>query len=226
MGSWKLRVGRYKQVILKKNRNRFAFSIIEIVAVLVILSILGLISYKYFMLNIYQVKITRAKDDLRTLRESIESYYTIKNLWPDSLEALVNDKFLDELPIDPWHHAYLLDKFFYKVVSMGPNGILELPFGGAFGDPTGETHCWPGTWACDDIYERYYEEKIVFVSARDGNNEIYIMNIDGSEQENLTNNASADSYPNLSRDGAKIVFSTNRDGNYEIYIMNKDGTGL
>ncbi|MBE3114579.1 MAG: PD40 domain-containing protein [Actinobacteria bacterium] len=33
---------------------------------------------------------------------------------------------------------------------------------------------------------------IAFVSDRDGNGEIYIMNIDGSEQVNLTNNPAED----------------------------------
>jgi len=36
--------------------------------------------------------------------------------------------------------------------------------------------------------ETALEDKIAFVSYRDGNNEIYIMNIDGTGQINLTNN--------------------------------------
>jgi len=35
-------------------------------------------------------------------------------------------------------------------------------------------------------------KKIVFLSYRDGNGEIYIMNADGSEQTNLTNNPADD----------------------------------
>ena len=37
--------------------------------------------------------------------------------------------------------------------------------------------------------------RIVFVSDRDGNNEIYIMNADGSEQTRLTNNSADDRAP-------------------------------
>ena len=37
--------------------------------------------------------------------------------------------------------------------------------------------------------------KIAFYSRRDGNNEIYIMNADGSSQTRLTNNAADDSFP-------------------------------
>jgi Tol biopolymer transport system component len=48
--------------------------------------------------------------------------------------------------------------------------------------------------------------KIIFVSERDGNQEIYIMNSDGSEQENLTRSTNNEFYPQWSPDGKKISF--------------------
>ncbi|MBC7929612.1 MAG: PD40 domain-containing protein, partial [Rubrivivax sp.] len=66
--------------------------------------------------------------------------------------------------------------------------------------------------------------KIVFVSARDGNNEIYVMNSDGTAQTRLTNNSANDERPAFSPDGSRIVFSSNRDGNLEVYVMSADGT--
>ncbi|MGH3684817.1 MAG: DPP IV N-terminal domain-containing protein [Pseudonocardiaceae bacterium] len=68
--------------------------------------------------------------------------------------------------------------------------------------------------------------KIVFQSDRDGNNEIYLMNADGSNQTRLTSNPAADTQPALSPDGARIAFASTRDGNSEIYVMKADGTGL
>ena len=65
--------------------------------------------------------------------------------------------------------------------------------------------------------------KIIFKSNRDGNDEIYIMKVDGSEQINLTNNQSGDRFPCFSPDGSKIAFESDRDGNSEIYIMDSDG---
>jgi len=67
---------------------------------------------------------------------------------------------------------------------------------------------------------------IAFTSYRDGNDEIYIMNTDGSGQTNLTNNPAGDYYPYWSLDRKKIAFSTWRDGNPEIYVMNLDGSEL
>jgi len=66
--------------------------------------------------------------------------------------------------------------------------------------------------------------KIAFVSNRDGNKEIYVMNADGTDQKNLTKNIADDSNPVWSPDGTKIAFVSKRDGNNEIYVMNGDGT--
>ena len=67
-------------------------------------------------------------------------------------------------------------------------------------------------------------DEIVFQSNRDGDYEIYIMNIDGSNQRQLTFNNSDDQFPRVSPNGRQIVFESNRDGNPEIYIMNRDGS--
>ena len=65
---------------------------------------------------------------------------------------------------------------------------------------------------------------IAFVSDRDGNGEIYAMNIDGTGQTNLTSNPAWDRDPSWSPDGTKIAFASDRDGNEDIYVMNADGT--
>ena len=66
--------------------------------------------------------------------------------------------------------------------------------------------------------------KIAFVSNRDGNYEIYVMNSDGTGQTRLTHDPGEDTWPVWSPDGRRIAFASDRDGNYEIYVMNADGT--
>ncbi|MHC4173024.1 MAG: DUF3160 domain-containing protein [Planctomycetota bacterium] len=55
--------------------------------------------------------------------------------------------------------------------------------------------------------------------------DIYVMNADGSEQKNLTNNPAFCGGPCWSPDGQKIAFHLSLDGrNLEIYLMNADGS--
>ena len=63
--------------------------------------------------------------------------------------------------------------------------------------------------------------------------EVYVMNADGSGQQNLTRNVAQDYSPAWSPDGQKIAFVSNRDGKPEgqfapetdIHVMNADGSG-
>ena len=70
--------------------------------------------------------------------------------------------------------------------------------------------------------------KIAFVSHRDGIDEIYVMDADGSNQTRLTDNQFANYDPAFSPDGTTIAFASYRDDpkaeRGEIYVMNADGT--
>jgi hypothetical protein len=65
---------------------------------------------------------------------------------------------------------------------------------------------------------------IAFMSLRDGNQEIYTMNANGTNQLNRSMNAAIDDSPNWSPDGLMIAFGSTRDGDPEIYTMNADGS--
>ena len=58
---------------------------------------------------------------------------------------------------------------------------------------------------------------------RDGDAEIYLMNADGSDQQNLTLSSSYDSGPAWSPDGTQIAFRSDRTGVFQIYLMAPDG---
>jgi Tol biopolymer transport system component len=66
--------------------------------------------------------------------------------------------------------------------------------------------------------------KIAFTSDRDGNQEIYVMNPDGSGQTRLTNNPAGDSSPSWSPNGTRIAFMSLRSGSWAIWVMNANGS--
>ena len=69
--------------------------------------------------------------------------------------------------------------------------------------------------------------KILFTSVRDGNYEVYIMNVDGSGQVNLTQNRADDFQAVWSPTGEQILFVSDRvGGTYDLYLMNPDGSNV
>ena len=52
--------------------------------------------------------------------------------------------------------------------------------------------------------------QIAFMSHRDGNWEIYVMDADGRNQRRLTNNPASDHAPSWSPDGQRIAFMSQR----------------
>ena len=66
--------------------------------------------------------------------------------------------------------------------------------------------------------------RIAFDSDRGGDFEIYVMDDDGSNPINVTNNPAADHVPAWSHDSARIAFHSDRDGNGDVFVIDADGT--
>ena len=72
--------------------------------------------------------------------------------------------------------------------------------------------------------------KIIFGTHREeGNRELYLMNPDGSEPVNLTNNRADDISGTWSPTGEQILFASDRDrshGSWDLYLMDPDGKNV
>jgi TolB protein len=65
--------------------------------------------------------------------------------------------------------------------------------------------------------------QILFVSNRDNNEEVYVMNADGTNIHNLTNHPAQDRQASWSPDGQFIIFISDREGGDDLWIMDADG---
>lgn len=70
-----------------------------------------------------------------------------------------------------------------------------------------------------------YGNKVAFMSIRDGNEEIYSINTDGSDLKRLTDNGVNDGLPTFSPDGQFIASVSDEGGKWALWVMNADGSG-
>ena len=63
---------------------------------------------------------------------------------------------------------------------------------------------------------------MLFSSNRDGNSEIYALNLANQSLNRLTTNTTQDIQPALAPDGIRVAYVTNQDGNNEIYLGGTD----
>lgn len=71
------------------------------------------------------------------------------------------------------------------------------------------------------------KSRIIFQSNRSGNNQIWIMNVDGTEPKQLTHvPGDGAETPRWSPDGSQIVYAAYlEDGNNDLFLMQPDGSG-
>jgi TolB protein len=75
------------------------------------------------------------------------------------------------------------------------------------------------TWSPD-------ARRLALISPRDGNEEIYSVDLATGDALNLTHDPARDITPAWSPDGALIAFVSDRDGNDELYVMQSDGNDV
>jgi general secretion pathway protein G len=84
---------------MKKNAR--GFTIIELLIVLTLIVILAAMSMVQYRNSVQRSKEAVLREDLFRLRDAIDQYYADKNKYPQSLQDLVSDGYLREVPKDP-----------------------------------------------------------------------------------------------------------------------------
>lgn len=77
------------------------FTLIELIVVttlIIVLSTMAMVSYQNSVIRAREAVL---KEDLFRLRDAIDQYYADKNKWPATLQDLVTDGYVREIPKDP-----------------------------------------------------------------------------------------------------------------------------
>jgi general secretion pathway protein G len=82
-------------------RLRAGFTLIELLVVLAIVALLLSLAVPRFFPSIDSSKETVLAENLRNTRAVIDQYYADTGRYPDSLDQLVEKKYLRALPVDP-----------------------------------------------------------------------------------------------------------------------------
>ena len=77
------------------------FTLIEMLVVVAIIGILAAVAVGQYRKSIVRAKEAVLKENLFRTRSSINQYFADKGRYPFDLQALVDDKYLRALPVDP-----------------------------------------------------------------------------------------------------------------------------
>lgn len=81
--------------------RRRGFTLIELLVVLSILALLLTLALPRYFGSVDKSKEAVLRENLTQMRDAISHYYADRGKYPDTLEALAEDKYLRRVPLDP-----------------------------------------------------------------------------------------------------------------------------
>jgi general secretion pathway protein G len=90
---------------LRNRRTQSGFTLIELIIVMSIIGILATLAIPSFVVAVKHAREAVLKEDLQTMRSAIDSYTMDKQKAPQSLNDLIQDGYLKNIPEDPMTHS-------------------------------------------------------------------------------------------------------------------------
>jgi general secretion pathway protein G len=81
--------------------KRAGFTLIELLSVLAIIAVLLTLALPRYFGSVDKSKEVVLKENLQQMRDAISRYHADTGRYPQSLEALVAERYLRDLPLDP-----------------------------------------------------------------------------------------------------------------------------
>ena len=85
-----------------KLKTRKGYTLIEMMIVISIISILATMAMPSFQRSLIRAKETNLRRTLFIMRDTIDQYYADHGRYPDSLQDLETDKYIRQIPMDPF----------------------------------------------------------------------------------------------------------------------------
>jgi len=108
--------------------GRAGFTLIELMIVMTILGILMTIAVPSYKRSVIKARETALAENLYQMRQAIDAYFADQARYPDSLDSLVEARYLRAVPVDPFTQS--ADT--WETVPPAPLENGELAEGGVF----------------------------------------------------------------------------------------------
>ncbi|HEX6324336.1 MAG TPA: type II secretion system protein [Vicinamibacterales bacterium] len=81
--------------------NRSGFTLIELLVVITLIMVLAGMAMVQYRTSVQRAKEAVLQTDLLRMRDAIDQYYADKGRYPASLDTLVSERYLRDVPVDP-----------------------------------------------------------------------------------------------------------------------------
>ena len=92
---------RLRRALSERSESK-GFTLIEVLIVVTLVVILASVGMATYTNSTQRAREAVLKEDLFRMRDAIDQYYADKNKYPSSLQDLVSEKYLREIPKDPF----------------------------------------------------------------------------------------------------------------------------
>ena len=114
---------------------RKGFTLVELLVVLSIIALLLSIAAPRYFQHVERSKEVVLRENLATLRDAIDQYHADKGRGPDTLETLVQERYLRAVPVDP-----VTGQADTWVTEGGESGIRDVKSGASGVTTDGRSH--------------------------------------------------------------------------------------
>jgi len=100
-GRWPVKGGTAATAIDQRRKREAGFSLLELMIAMFILIILLSVALPTYQRSIQHARETVLKENLWQMRKAIDQFHSDKGKLPQSIDQLVEGKYLREKPVDP-----------------------------------------------------------------------------------------------------------------------------